>query len=232
MQDARILIVDDEPLVLKSLTRLLTKTGFKPFEANDIQSTQVMIKNHRPDLLLMDVFLKNETSLPFIRSLRKESATQRLPIICISAAADSDERVLLLRSGADDIVSKPFHTQELVARIDAVLRRCEQRPLINDTTHDHIFFDMNRKDVCVDEKYLNLTVKQFQLMEYLWSHQDHYVSYDDILAIVWKNTSISQKTLETHISNLRKKLVPYHITINNRFGVGYSISCEYMEISV
>lgn len=223
MKSVRILVVDDEPLVLRSLSRLLDSTGFRVSQASSPVEAEKIIRLSKPDILLIDVFLGEETSLPLIKTLRSEKGTCRLPIICISAMADHEERARILRSGADDIVAKPFYRKELLARIEAVLRRSAYVPLPNFNGGGEIFFDMQRKDVFVNNSYLNLTVKQFLLMKFLWEDRDQFLSHKSILAAVWQDTNISIKTLETHISNLRKKLASYSIQIENRFGVGFRI---------
>jgi DNA-binding response OmpR family regulator len=223
-----ILVVDDSANVRTLVREYLTAEGFRVVTANDGRAALFTARSEKPDLILLDIMMPEMTGYDFIRVYRKERAT---PIILLTAKLDESDKVLGLELGADDYVTKPFGMRELTARIHAVLRRAAATltPIELLRAAD-ITLDKNSRVVTVNDRVVNLTPSEFELLAVLMSSPGRVFSRSVLLDQV-QGTSFEgvERTIDVHIRNLRTKIEPdpsKPIYIETVFGVGYRFRAE------
>lgn len=217
---ARILIVEDEPAIALGLRDDLELEGYR-VEVADNGNAAVSLACAEPfDLLLLDVALPGKSGYDVCREIRSKKPL--LPIIMLTARSHEAEKVLGLEMGADDYVTKPFSPMELRARIKALLRR-SQGSHPTSYAFSSIVVNLERMEVLDGERPIELTSLEFRLLTALLQNAGHVLSRDRILGLVWgANAVVSDRVIDTHIANLRKKLQPngaQHITSIR--GTGY-----------
>ena len=226
----KILLIEDEEPIAESVGYSLQNEGFEVITAGDGISGLAAARSSRPDLIILDLMLPKLSGLELCRTVRKESS---VPIIILTAKTDEVDRIVGLELGADDYVTKPFSTRELIARIRAVLRRTEAGP--RETKDDRIeagevVVDIARRRVTVNKKPVHLPLKQFELLRTLASHQNRVLTREQLLRTVWNTeTSFDTGTLDVHIRWLREKIEedpskPKYIRTVR--GVGYKFVSE------
>jgi DNA-binding response OmpR family regulator len=221
---ATILVIDDDPKVRRLLTRLLTQEGFDSVEADGPKDGLEVMEQFKPDLVLLDVMLQESDGIDLLQQIR---ATSELPVILLTALGDEADRILGLRSGADDYVVKPFSPGELTARIDSVLRRAQRAmTLPNTLVFGPLCIDPNTRDVYLSSELVVLTAKEFDLLAFLAASPRHVFTREQLLSRVWGSSSEWQDpaTVTEHIRRIRRKIEtdPDHprfvVTVR---GVGY-----------
>lgn len=204
----RILIVEDDHAIRRGLADALRFAGYQVYEsARGDEGIHTALSNPI-DLVVLDVVLPGCSGMEALRRIRESEPT--LPIIMLTARGEEADRVAGLRSGADDYVVKPFGLQELLARIEAVLRRTPERPHTNDT----ILFtggciDFQRREIRLDNQTVHLlSEKEWELISYLAKHNSRVVSRDEILSHVWKISprGLQTRAIDMTIARLREKL--------------------------
>jgi DNA-binding response OmpR family regulator len=207
VQPRMVLLVEDEETITIPLTEALTREGFRTETAGSLAAGLEIARTQRPDLVLLDVMLPDGSGFDLLRELR---ADQRMPVIMLTARGDEADRVLGLELGADDYVVKPFSARELVARIRAVLRRASAVAApVGDGVQQigAIELDPSARTVTLDGEPLELTRKEFDLLALLMGQAGTVVSRERLIDEVWDvNWFGSTKTLDVHVSGLRKKL--------------------------
>ncbi len=223
-----ILVVDDSANMRTLVREYLTAEGFRVVTANDGRQALFAARSEKPDLILLDIMMPEMTGYDFIRTYRKERAT---PIILLTAKLEESDKVLGLELGADDYVTKPFGMRELVARINAVLRRATIGPTPSEILRAaDITLDKGSRAVTVHDRAVNLTPSEFELLAVLISSPGRVFSRSVLLDQV-QGTSFEgvERTIDVHIRNLRTKieLDPSRpIYIETVFGVGYRFRQE------
>lgn len=223
-----ILVVDDSANVRTLVREYLAAEGFRVVTANDGRAALFTARSEKPDLVLLDIMMPEMTGYDFIRAYRKERAT---PIILLTAKLEESDKVLGLELGADDYVTKPFGMRELVARINAVLRRAAATPAPSETLRAaDITLDKGSRAVTVNDRVVNLTPSEFELLAVLMSSPGRVFSRSVLLDQV-QGTSFEgvERTIDVHIRNLRTKIEPdpsKPIYIETVFGVGYRFRAE------
>lgn len=218
-----ILVVDDSANVRTLVREYLTAEGFRVMTANDGRQAIFAARDEKPDLILLDIMIPEMTGYEFIRTYRAERAT---PIILLTAKLDESDKVLGLELGADDYVTKPFGMRELAARIHAVLRRAVAAPTPSEVLRAaDITLDKDSRVVTVNDRAVNLTPSEFELLAVLMSAPGRVFSRSILLDQV-QGTSFEgvERTIDVHIRNLRTKIEPDSskpIYIETVFGVGY-----------
>jgi DNA-binding response OmpR family regulator len=206
-QPRMVLLVEDEDTITVPLTEALTREGFRTETAGTLAAGLETARRQRPDLVLLDVMLPDGSGFELLRELRDG---ERLPVIMLTARGDEADRVLGLELGADDYVVKPFSARELVARIRAVLRRTSAAatPAPNGPLQiGAIELDASARTATLDGEPLELTRKEFDLLALLMGQAGTVVSRERLIDEVWDvNWFGSTKTLDVHVSGLRKKL--------------------------
>ena len=223
-----ILVVDDSPNVRTLVREYLTAEGFRVVTANDGRAALFTARTDKPDLILLDIMMPEMTGYEFIRAYRKEHAT---PIILLTAKLEESDKVLGLELGADDYVTKPFGMRELVARINAVLRRMTTAAMPSEVLRAaDITLDKGSRIVTVNEVAVNLTPSEFELLAVLMSSPGRVFSRAVLLDQVQGTTFEGvERTIDVHIRNLRTKIEPdpsKPIYIETVFGVGYRFRAD------
>ena len=203
----RILLVEDEESITTPLAEALSREGFDTSVAGSAAAALELAADLRPDLVLLDVMLPDGSGFDVARELRRDS---RVPIIMLTARGEEADRVAGLELGADDYVVKPFSARELVARVRAVLRRVaesgEQRP-VGAITIGEVRLDADRRSTMLQGEELELSRKEFDLLRLLMENAGSVVTRERLIDEVWDtNWFGSTKTLDVHVSGLRKKL--------------------------
>ena len=205
---ARILVVDDEPQLIRVLRTGLKSRGYDVRGASDGESGLESFNEWHPDLVITDLAMPNVDGLEFCRRLR---AISQVPIIVLSAKGEEKTKVEALDIGADDFVTKPFGIDELLARVRASLRRANAPPISETTqvTLDVGDFHVNleSREVKVRDKDVHLTPKEFDLLIYFIKHSGKVLTHRTLLAAIWGSNYVEQNEyLRVFIGNLRKKL--------------------------
>jgi DNA-binding response OmpR family regulator len=226
----RILLVEDDPTLRQALTFNLTREGYEVTTAGDGESALEAARNQRLDLILLDVMLPGMSGMEVLRVLRREAIAT--PVIILSAKGDEIDRVVGLKVGADDYVAKPFSRPELLARIEAVLRRQrrdagEQPQREERLTFGQIEVDVLRREVKIGGRPIHLTTKEFDLLVHMASSPGRIFTRDQLLARIWGYDYVGDgRTVDVHVSWLRGKLrePEGHNYFRTVRGVGYAFA--------
>ena len=202
-----ILVVDDEPTIAEVVARYLVRAGYETSTAGDGPSAVAAAAASRPDLVVLDIMLPGIDGLEVMRRLH-EDGDERVPVILLTAKGEESDRLVGLGQGADDYVVKPFSPLELVARVDAVLRRTEG----GSDAHEPMRFagleiDSRARRVVVHGQEVDLTAREFDLLHFLARHPDQVFSRDQLMDRVWGFPYYSDTTTVTvHVRRLRAKI--------------------------
>ena len=225
----RLLLVEDDATLRQALAFNLSREGYDVASVADGESALEAGRNDRLDLILLDVMLPGMSGVEVLRTLRGEGVST--PVIILSAKGDEIDRVVGLKVGADDYVAKPFSRPELLARIEAVLRRHRREPEPAETREEIAFgavkIDVDRREVTVSGEPLHLTTKEFDLLAHMASSPGRIFTRDQLLSRIWGyDYDGDGRTVDVHVSWLRGKLRGndghnYFRTIR---GVGYAFA--------
>lgn len=201
----KVLIVDDDPKLLKMLQRTLIYENLSVFTANNGVEALPMVKTYQPDLIILDWMMPQMDGLTFIQRLRDQD--DHTLVLMLTARDAIENRVEGLESGADDYLVKPFAPAELVARVHALLRRVEKKSELKMLTYADISLDPSTREVIRGERSINLTVTEFNLLQILMRHPRQVLERSQILNEVWGyDFGGDDNVLEIYIGYLRKKL--------------------------
>ena len=222
-QSHSLLLVDDDPEILTLLQVKFKDQPFKIFTAIEGESAMNIVRTEKPDLIVLDVNLPGLSGLEICRSLKADKNTQEIPIIILSARSEGIDRVLGLEFGADDYVTKPFNPQELILRINNVLKRVYKVDGATEGfTQGDLTVDFLRHEVTVKGEIIQLTLTEFKLLSSLLETVGQVKTREYLLEHVWEHgDGVFSRTIDTHIQRLRTKLKeagPYIETVR---GVGY-----------
>ncbi|MCM1036029.1 MAG: response regulator transcription factor [Bacteroides sp.] len=228
---AKILLIDDEEAVCEILKYNLEKEGYEADTAYSAEEALEMdLKQY--DLFIVDIMMGDMSGFDFAKRIRNVTATQNTPIIFCSALNEEDEKVMGLNIGADDYVTKPFSIGEVLARVRAVLRRAAAQAQTTynlaesdyeqDLTFKTLRIDRNEKISYMDGEPLQLTRTEFEILEFFLTHRNRIYSRQEIISNVWGgDVVVTNRTIDTNITRLRKKLGEYSNNIVTRQGFGY-----------
>lgn len=227
MTAKHVLIVEDEKPIRDMIAFGLRRSGFIVSEAADVGAARTSIANQRPDLLLVDWMLPDLSGLELTRQLKRDRDTQDLPVIMLTARADEHDKVTGLEGGADDYVTKPFSPRELLARINAVLRR--STPGGGDEVIDQggLVLDTASERVLVGERTVPLGPTEYRLLSFFMTHAERVYSRTQLLDRVWGgDVYVEERTVDVHIRRLRKALEGFGFDrfIQTVRGSGYRFS--------
>ena len=202
----QILIIEDDPAILKGLEASLEEENYKILTATDGQTGCEMAKDEKNDLILLDIMLPLKDGMEVCRELRSKNINT--PILILTSKKEETDKILGLEFGADDYVTKPFSVRELKARIKAILRRAElSSPKIDTYNFGNITIDFKKLEAYKKEKSLKLSTKEFEIMKYFIEHESEVVTRDMFLDAIWGyNVYPTTRTIDTFILNLRKKI--------------------------
>lgn len=229
-----ILVIEDDAAIRRGLVDSLTYAGYRAVECFDGAAALDCVCENRPDLVLLDVMLPNRSGFEILDDIRRVQST--LPVIMVTAKGAEHDRINGLRGGADDYVVKPFSPKELLARIEAVLRRSPERSdAIESIRLDDRCVDFKRREVVLsDGSRTQLSEREADILRYLAANHGRAVDRDELLHRVWglNPRGITTRTVDMHIVRLREKLGdgerddPFIITVR---GKGYMLSEKVMR---
>lgn len=225
----KILIIEDETAIREMLTTTLSLVGFECLEAQDAKQGYQLAIDHHPDLILLDWMLPNNLSgIELCHRLKKDEILSNIPIIMLTAKGEEDNKIQGLDAGADDYITKPFSTRELISRIKAVLRRTnqQQEKIIN---INGLNIDILAKRICINETPLDIGPTEYRLLEFFITHAERAYTRSQLLDHIWgHNAYIEDRTIDVHILRLRKILEPHGLQhhIQTVRGIGYRFSTQ------
>ncbi len=223
----RVLIVEDEDAIREMLGYALVKEGFQFDEAADVEQARALIARQKPDLILMDWMLPGMSGVDYARRVRNDPQTRDIPIIMITARSDEADKVRGLDTGADDYLTKPFSTRELLARVRAILRRSTPEPTTAVVSFAGLKLDNETFRVTADGHTVELSPTEFRLLHFFITHPERVYSRAQLLDQVWgQNVYVEERTIDVHIRRLRKTLEPfgYDRLIQTVRSIGYRFS--------
>ncbi|SDN61990.1 two-component system response regulator CreB [Polaromonas sp. JS666] len=230
MAGARILLVEDDPAIARSIIYTLERDGLSVTHSLLLGDARAQISRQPPDAVILDVGLPDGSGLDLCRELR---AAGSLPVLMLSAQGEEIDRVLGLELGADDYVSKPFSPRELLARVRSLLRRARMPAPAPAQAASPFEIDTAGQRVSLHGRPLNLTRREFGLLADLLRHRGRIRSRDELLNAVWgAGTDSTDRTVDTHIKTLRAKLqeiAPGHDCITTHRGMGYSLDVDRIK---
>ena len=219
-----IVVIDDEPDILELVSLHLTKSNFKVKGFLNAESFFKFLSSRIPDLIILDLMLPDSDGIEICKYLKSKEDFSSIPIIMLTARASETDKVLGLELGADDYVTKPFSPKELVARVKAVLRRKTQDSGKKIKIGDILLIDLNKFQVFVENKKIDLTPTEFRILKILASKKGWVFTRDQILDHLWgQDKAVLDRTIDVHIKNLREKLGKAAKFIKNVRGIGYKI---------
>lgn len=219
MQNTKILIADDEPRMRRLVADFLKNEGFRVFEAEDGNRVlEIFEKNPKLDIVILDVMMPGYDGWDVCRCIRKTSA---VPVIMLTARSEETDEIFGLELGADEYITKPFSPGILVARVKALLRRVRENDG-NIKSFNDLVIDLDRHEVTLDGKKLDLSPKEFELLDYLTENENIALTREQVLNAVWDFDYFGDpRTVDTHIKKLRLKLGEKSSFIQTVRGVGY-----------
>jgi two-component system phosphate regulon response regulator PhoB len=221
----RILIVEDEPAIAELIAVNLRHGGFDPVVAEDSVSAQRELDAVLPDAILLDWMLPGQSGLALARHWRKQARTKSIPILMLTARGDEPDKVAGLDAGADDYITKPFSTQELLARIRAVLRRRAPESVNDSVTVGGLVLDAATHRISYQGQELKLGPTEFKLLHYLMKHAERVHSRSSLLDKVWgDHVFIEERTVDVHVKRLREALGGAGTMVETVRGAGYRLT--------
>ena len=227
---ARILVVDDEKLIVKGIRFSLEQDGFQVDCAYDGEEAIAKARETEYDMVLLDVMLPKHDGIEVCQAIREFS---EMPIIMLTAKGGDMDKILGLEYGADDYITKPFNILEVKARIKAIMRRSAKKsqkaaePENKVVTAGDLKLDVEGRRVFIADREINLTAKEFDLLELLVCHPNKVYSRESLLTLVWGNKALDTgdvRTVDVHVRRLREKIAPRPSDpryVHTKWGVGY-----------
>lgn len=224
----RILIVDDEAPIREMIHTALDLAGFDCIEAEDARTAHAMIVDQRPALILLDWMMPgNMSGIELCRRLKKDESLSEIPVIMLTARGEEDNKVQGLDAGADDYMTKPFSTRELVSRIKAVLRRASALNAERAINAEGLTLDPVSQRISVGTQTVEMGPTEYRLLAFFMTHPERAYTRTQMLDQVWGgNVYVEDRTIDVHIRRLRKVLEPHGFDrfIQTVRGTGYRFS--------
>lgn len=229
--DRMIYIVEDEADILELIQMKLVDSGFSCLGFDRAEPMFMKLQSSPADLIILDLMLPGMDGMAACKALKQDRATQHIPVIMLTARTDVEDKVQGLEYGADDYITKPFDAKELVARINAVLRRSSWESSKNvPTINENFVIDFNRYEVHIHNTRADLTLTEFKILQLLTKRPGWVYNRSQILDYLWGTDKVViERTIDVHIRNLREKLVDFAWMIQNIRGVGYRFSVNREE---
>jgi two-component system, OmpR family, phosphate regulon response regulator PhoB len=223
----RILIVEDEPAIAELIAVNLRHNGMSPVWTEDGDAAQREIDTVLPDVILLDWMLPGVSGVQLARRWRGEPRTKGIPILMLTARGDEPDKVAGLDAGADDYITKPFSTQELLARIRAVLRRRAPEKAEDSVALGGLTLDAAAHRVAWNGRPVKVGPTEFKLLHFLMKHPERVHSRQQLLDRVWgDHVFIEERTVDVHVKRLREALGPGGALVETVRGAGYRITAQ------
>ncbi len=220
----RVLIVEDEVDIADLIMFNLQRAGYEVLKAHDGIAGAAVAIRERPDLVVLDLMLPGRDGYSVFREIRRDARTSRIPVIMLTARAQTEDRIQGLEAGADDYLTKPFSPKELVLRVNAILKRAAAPPGAVEYEFGPFRFDKNAVRFYLENEPLDLTATEFKLLLYLCERSGKPQDRNALLRVVWGyNDEVHSRTLDTHMKRLRQKLGSHGALIETVRGVGYCV---------
>ena len=219
-----IYCVEDDANIRELVAYTLQTMGFEAKEIEDGKALKKALAVELPELILLDIMLPGEDGLTLLKQLKADTLTRNIPVIMVTAKGAEYDKVIGLDLGADDYVSKPFGMMEFVARVKAVLRRSTRQNEDRELHYDELYLNVGRHEVRYREEKIDLTRKEFELLQYLLENKGLVMTRNQILCHVWGYDFDGEtRTVDVHVRTLRQKLGEAGNLIETIRGVGYRI---------
>lgn len=229
----RVLVVDDDAQILRLLRAYLAQEGYEVLAAYDGEEALHVIRRERPDLVLLDLMLPDRDGWDVTRTLRNDPELAHTPIIMLTARVDDTDKIVGLEMGADDYVTKPYNPREVVARVRARLRIQDGRQEAQRAKVlrvGELQLDVGRREVLLDDQPVRLTATEFELLRALMEQTGYVLTRGELIRKALGAEFLGiERTLDSHIRNLRQKIEPdskKHRYIKTVYGVGYRLEEE------
>jgi two-component system phosphate regulon response regulator PhoB len=223
----RVLVVEDEPSIAELIAVNLRHNGFAPTVVYDGAAAQREVDAVLPDLILLDWMLPGESGASLARQWRKNDRTKTVPIIMLTARSDESDKIQGLDAGADDYITKPFSTQELLARIRALMRRRAPETIKDSVQVAELALDAGTYRVTFRTRELKIGPTEFKLLHYLMKHAERVHSRSTLLDKVWgDHVFIEERTVDVHVKRLRESLGEAGSMVETVRGAGYRLTAQ------
>ena len=216
-----ILIVDDERLIVKGLKNSLEHQGYIVYAAYDGHEAMNIIRKETIDFVILDLMLPDTDGMILCKKIRED---YNMPILMLSAKDGDYDKILGFELGADDYMTKPFNTMELVARIKAIHRRSQNKETVDNIEFNKLSINVNERRVYVSDKEIKLTAKEFDLVYLLANNPGKVYTRENIYTLLWNEEAFDVRNIDVHVRNIREKIEvnpkdPNYI--KTKWGVGY-----------
>jgi two-component system phosphate regulon response regulator PhoB len=226
-QQPRVLIVEDEPSIAELIAVNLRHNGFQPVWAEDGDAAQREMDTKLPDAILLDWMLPGESGIVLARRWRADARTKTIPILMLTARGDEPDKVAGLNAGADDYITKPFSTQEMLARIRAVLRRRAPGEANDVVSIGELSLDATTHRTTWRGEPVKLGPTEFKLLHHLMKNAERVHSRSQLLDNVWgDHVFIEERTVDVHIKRLRESLGEAGAMVETVRGAGYRLTAR------
>jgi two-component system phosphate regulon response regulator PhoB len=220
-----ILVVEDERDIADLVAFNLERAGHRVVKVHDGLEAAATAVREKVDLVVLDIMLPGKDGYAVFRELRRDSRSRNVPVIMLTARAQTEDRIQGLEAGADDYLVKPFSPKELVLRVGAILKRAESGPGTVEYSYGPFRFDKNSLRFFLDGEPVDLTATEFKLLLFLAERPGAPQERDKLLSSVWGySDEVHSRTLDTHMKRLRQKLGPHASLVETVRGVGYRVA--------
>jgi len=221
----KILIVEDERDIANLIGFNIERAGYEVLMAHDGIAGVELAKRERPDLIVLDLMLPGKDGYAVFKDLRRDPRTRSIPVIMLTAKAQTQDKIEGLEAGADDYITKPFSPKELMLRIGAVLKRVDAPPGHAEFVCGPMRFDKNSVSFYLLGEAVELTSTEFKLLLFLAERTGKVQDRNDLLRSVWGySDEVHSRTLDTHMKRLRQKLGEHAALVETVRGIGYQVS--------
>ena len=207
MANEKILVVDDEEHIIEPIKYNLISTGYQVITCNNGIEAVNLAMDEKPNLVLLDLMIPGKDGYEVCKDIRSKHEIKNIPIIMLTAKSEELDKILGLELGADDYITKPFSVRELLARVKAVLRRMNIKEESNVITFGQLTANFDKREIKVKDKKVDLTLKEFELLEILIKNRGKILRRELLLDKIWGYEYIGEtRTVDVHIRYLRKKI--------------------------
>ena len=225
MQNTSVLVVEDEPAIVELVTYSLREAGWSIQSVGTTSAAWDSIRHGKPDLVLLDWMLPDQSGLRLLARLRADRDFQDIPVIMLTAKSMEEDKLAGLNTGADDYVTKPFSPRELLARAKALLRRKSPEHAQSAMRAANVMLDPVSCTVSMDEQKIDIGHAEYKLLKFLLAHPERVFSRSQLLDKVWgDHVVIEERTVDVHVLRLRKALKEAEHLIKTVRSVGYMLS--------